>query len=159
MSEVNWHYCSIEDFISLTWRVCDIKATGRPCWFKVAETATSDASHSTTKGASSFIECRATYSMHNLFLWRLASSLTISNCACQRDELGLITPSLNILLTLSWWINNRSSWLKRQGLVAMGFTSAVRLENKLTSWVSATTTAQVSSCKMTCCEDYHWIQR
>ena len=59
-----------------------------------------------------------------------------------RDELGLITPSLNILSTLSW-INNRSSWLKCRDLVAMGFTPAVRLENKLTSWVSATTTAQV----------------
>jgi len=78
----------------------------------------------------------------------LASPLTISTCARQGDEPGLITPSLNILSTLSW-INNRSSRLKRRDLVVMGFTPAVRLENKLTSRVTATDTAQVSSCKTT----------
>ena len=87
-------------------------------------------------------------SIHNLFLWRLASSLTMSTCARHEDELGLKTPSLNILSTLSW-INNRSSWLKRRDLVAMGLTPSVRLENKLTSWVSATATTQVSSCETT----------
>ena len=78
----------------------------------------------------------------------LASSLTISTCARQGYELGLITPSLNILSTLSW-INNRSSRLKCRDLVVMGLTPAVRLGNKLTSWVSATDTAQVSSCETT----------
>jgi len=40
----------------------------------------------------------------------------------------------------------------------MGFTPAVRLENKLTSWVSATATAQVIVWD-DYLEDYHQVQR
>ena len=35
-----------------------MKAIGRPSWFKLAKIATSEASHSTTNGSDSLMDCR-----------------------------------------------------------------------------------------------------
>ena len=62
---------------SLPWNDLDMNATGRPPWFNVAEIATSDASHSTTKGMLSSIDCNEALSIACFIALKSANSSSL----------------------------------------------------------------------------------